>query len=201
MIERLEQIVGRTVSRETFDRLTLYTDLLTAENERQNLVSRGTIEGLWDRHILDSAQLARFQRRTDSSWADVGSGAGLPGIVLACLVKGPVTLIEPRRLRAVFLSQVIDKLGLNARVVAAKAERTSGNYDIICARAVTSVSKLLKISYHLSTRNSIWVLPKGKIGRTELVDARHTWQAEFHVEQSLTDSESVIITARDVRPK
>ncbi len=201
MIAELERVSGVTVSRETVERLEYYIVLLKGENQRHNLISRGTIEGVWDRHILDSAQLLRFQQGLGASWVDIGSGAGLPGIVVACLTDGPVTLIEPRRRRAAFLSEVIDKLGLNARVAAVKAERASGKYVMITARAVASVSKVLEISHHLSTRKSRWVLPKGKSAHTELAEAQLAWQGVFHVEQSLTDPESQIIVARDVRAK
>ena len=63
------------------------------------------MDALWERHVLDSAQLVRFEPEPGASWIDIGSGAGLPGIVIACLVDGPVTLVEPRRLRANFLEQ------------------------------------------------------------------------------------------------
>jgi 16S rRNA (guanine527-N7)-methyltransferase len=92
--------LGRDVSRETLDRLERYADLLRSESAKQNLVSASTLDRLWDRHILDSAQLVKFAPRPDLSWVDIGSGAGLPGIVIAALVTGPVTLVEPRRLRA-----------------------------------------------------------------------------------------------------
>lgn len=201
MIAELERVSGVAVSRETLERLETYVELLKAENQRQNLVSRGTLEAIWQRHILDSAQLLRFRKSADATWLDIGSGAGLPGIVIACLTNGPVTLVEPRRLRAVFLSEVIDKLGLGARVQAVKAERASGNYAMITARAVASLSKVLEISHHLSTRKSCWVLPKGKSALAELAEARNAWQGVFHVEQSLTDPDSQIIVARDVRAK
>lgn len=201
MITDLERVSGLAVSRETVERLEQYISLLKEENQRQNLISRGTEESLWERHILDSAQLLRFQERPDQFWVDIGSGAGLPGIVIACLTGGPMTLIEPRRRRAEFLGEVIDKLGLDARVEAVKAERASGKHGMITARAVASVSKVLEISHHLSTRKSIWVLPKGKSALSELAEARSAWQGVFHVEQSLTDPESQIIVARDVRAK
>src|SRR5207253_7809682 len=124
------------------------------ESQRQNLVSAPTLDRLWERHIFDSAQLVRFEPHAGASWVDIGSGAGLPGIVLACLVEGPVTLIEPRRLRAEFLHKVCESLGLNASVVAAKVERAEGRYDVITARAVASLTHLLKISAHLSTRKT-----------------------------------------------
>ena len=201
MIDDLELISGIAVSRETVERLETYVAVLKAENQRQNLVSRGTLEAVWERHILDSAQLLRFQDTPGASWVDIGSGAGLPGIVISCLAEGPVTLVEPRRLRAAFLGEVIDKLGLNASVQAVKAERASGKYEMITARAVASISKVFEISHHLSTRKSCWVLPKGKSARSELAEARSAWQGVFHVEQSLTDPESQIIVARELRAK
>ena len=94
MKERLESVLARDVSRETLDRLEVYESLLCDEATRQNLVSRGTLDHFWDRHILDSAQLLRFNPRPGASWVDIGSGAGLPGIVLAILTDGPVTLVD-----------------------------------------------------------------------------------------------------------
>ena len=126
MIERISRVAGRNVSRETFEKLNAYAALLREESGRQNLVSASTLAELWDRHILDSAQLVRFEPRAGASWADVGSGAGLPGIVIACMVDGPVTLIEPRRLRAEFLHKVSESLRLNVEVFVGKAERAEG---------------------------------------------------------------------------
>ena len=201
MIAALERVTGRNVSRETLERLEAYAALLTEESGRQNLVSASTREALWDRHILDSAQLVRFEPRPAMSWVDVGSGAGLPGIVIACIVQGPVTLIEPRRLRADFLHRVSESLGLNAAVVLGKAERAEGKYDVITARAVARLSELLRISAHLSTKNTVWALPKGRSAEVELVEARQSWQGVFHVEQSATDTDSKIVVATGVRAR
>ncbi len=104
----------------------------------------------------------RFEPHAGSSWVDVGSGAGLPGIVIAILAKGPVVLIEPRRLRAEFLHKLCESLDLNASVYAGRAERAEGKFDVITARAVASLMQLLKISAHLSTRKTVWALPKGR---------------------------------------
>ena len=201
MIERLEQVAGRPVSRETFRKLEAYVSMLRAESGRQNLVSASTLAQLWDRHILDSAQLARFEPRRETSWADIGSGAGLPGIVIACLVDGPVTLIEPRRLRAEFLHSVVESLRLNALVVSSKAERVEGHYDVITARAVASLSNLLRLSQHLSTGKTVWALPKGRGAQSELAEARRSWQGVFHVEQSVTDADSSIVVASAVKAR
>ena len=201
MIERLEHVAGRIVPRETFEKLDAYATLLREEAGRQNLVSAATLDHLWERHILDSAQLVRFEPHSGASWADIGSGAGLPGIVIACIVAGPVTLIEPRRLRADFLHRVCESLGLNASVVQGKAERAGGKYDVITARAVTRLGQLLGISAHLSTRNTVWALPKGRGAEEELAEAKQSWQGVFHVEQSVTDADSKIVVATGVRAR
>ena len=96
MIEHLAAVSGRTVSRETLVLLERYADLLREEAAKQNLVSAASLDALWERHIFDSAQLVKFAPDMASSWVDIGSGAGVPGIVIATLVEGPVTLVEPR---------------------------------------------------------------------------------------------------------
>jgi 16S rRNA (guanine527-N7)-methyltransferase len=201
MIERLAQVAGRPVSRETFERLECYVALLQEESARQNLVSATSLAHVWDRHILDSAQLVRFEPLPQSSWIDIGSGAGLPGIVVASLVEGPVTLVEPRRLRADFLHRACESLKLNAIVRCERVERTSGTFDVLTARAVTELSALIEISQHLSTRKTTWVLPKGRNAAAELSRAQQTWQGAFHVEQSATDADSRIIVGTDVRKR
>jgi 16S rRNA (guanine527-N7)-methyltransferase len=201
VIDRLSKVARRDVSRETFERLEAYAAMLREESGRQNLVSVSTLGRLWDRHILDSVQLVRFEPHAGASWADVGSGAGLPGVVIACIVEGPVTLIEPRRLRADFLHKVCESLRLNAAVVQAKVERAQGKYDVITARAVAKMGQMLNISAHLSTRKTVWALPKGRRAEAELAEARRTWQGVFHLKQSVTDPASFIVVGTDVRAK
>ena len=201
MIERLAEVARRDVSRETFEKVEAYLSLLKQENERQNLVSAATLGSAWERHILDSAQLVRFEPRTGASWIDIGSGAGLPGVVIACLVGGPVTLVEPRRLRAEFLHKVAESLDLRTRIVCSKAKQVVGTYEVITARAVAKLGDLLKLSAHLSTRNTVWALPKGRNAVVELAEARKAWQGEFHVERSITDNDSWIVVGTGVRAK
>jgi 16S rRNA (guanine527-N7)-methyltransferase len=201
VIEDLERVAGRPVSRETFEKLEAYVAHLKIEAERQNLVSASTLDQVWQRHILDSAQLVRFEPCVGASWLDIGAGAGLPGIVVACLVDGPVTLVEPRRLRAEFLQATVNSLKLNATVHCAKVERITGLFDVITARAVAPLDKLLRISLHLSTRKTVWALPKGRNAQGELAEAQRAWQGEFHVEQSVTDEDSWIVVGTGVRAK
>jgi len=203
MRSAIEAVAGRDVSRETIDLLGRYVALLTQENERQNLIARSTIDDIWQRHIADSAQLVRFAPRPDSSWLDIGSGAGLPGLVIAILTEGPMTLVEPRRLRVEFLARAVQALGLSGRVAvhAAKVERIAGKFDVITARAVASVDSLLSISHHLSTDKTLWLFPKGKSAQSELDEARAKWQGDFRLETSLTSDEAAILVASGVRRK
>jgi len=199
VIEAVAQAAGRPVSRETFDKLREFTRLLEDESARQNLISVATLGALWERHIIDSAQLVRFEPQRGSTWIDIGSGAGLPGVVIACLVEGPVTLAEPRSLRARFLEQTVKTLGLRATIIQYKAERINGSYEVITGRAVASMTRFLTMCDHLSTGKTCWVLPKGRSAQSELEEARRSWQGVFHVEQSVTDPDAKIVVGTGVR--
>lgn len=188
------------VSRETIAKLEHYQQLLIDENTRQNLVSAASLQTVWERHILDSAQLAGLGQ--DGSWADIGSGAGLPGIVIACLLGGPMSLIEPRRLRADFLRHAVSELGLkNIGIHCAKVERVTGVYDVITARAVAPLGRLLAMAAHLSHRGTRWVLPKGKSAKSELAEARLSWHCEALEVPSLTDPDATILILTNVEAK
>ena len=203
MTNLIEAAVGRAVSRETLGLLEQYANLLLAENARQNLIARSTVDEIWTRHIADSAQLVRFAPRPDSSWLDIGSGAGLPGLVISILSDGPVTLVEPRKLRADFLLRAADSLGLSGRVTVhcVKAEKLASQFDVITARAVATLADLLRISEHLSTDKTLWLFPKGKSARLELDEARRAWQGNFRLEPSMTSQEAAILVASEVRRK
>jgi len=199
VIDKLVRAAGRPVSREAFERLQRYAGLLAEESRRQNIIAASTVDRIWERHILDSAQLIRFEPHGGSSWADIGSGAGLPGVVVACIVEGPVTLIEPRKLRAQFLRTVIEELELGAAVECRKVEKVEGRFDVITGRAIASLTQFLRISHHLSTKKTVWALPKGRGAQSELAQALCTWQGVFHVEQSVTDQDSYIVVGTGVR--
>ena len=203
MIEALERSAGRPVSRETFALLETYVERLKTANNSQNLVSASTLDDIWQRHILDSAQLVRFEPRPGASWVDIGSGAGLPGIVIAALVTGPVTLVEPRRLRATFLEETVAASGLSDRVTihASKIENVRGRFDVITARAVAPLARLLGMGLHLAHSETIWALPKGKSAKSELAEAQRSWQCEARSEISCTDPHAAILVLSKVKAK
>lgn len=190
------------VPRETLERLDAFAALLRDENERQNLVSAATIDRIWTRHIADSAQLLRFAPSGDASWIDLGTGAGFPGLIVAALHNGPVTLVEERRLRADFLRRAAQLLQVNVEIVDTKAERIPPRaFDVISARAFAPLPKLLELGTAFSTTNTVWLLPKGKNAAAELEALDPSWQGEFRLEPSLTDPHAQIIVAQGVRRK
>ena len=117
------EMLGQVVSRETLATLERFAEILIAENQVQNLISKSTEADLWTRHLADAAQLIGYAPE-GASWIDIGSGAGLPGLVIAMLTDAPVTLVEPRRLRAEFLARAVEVLGLgNVTVMQTKGEQ------------------------------------------------------------------------------
>lgn len=198
-LQALEEMLGRDVPRETSDRLERYTALLLEENQRQNLIASGSEATLWSRHILDGAQLLSLGGEK-GDWLDIGSGPGLPGLVIAILGGRPMTLNEPRRLRADFLRRVVADLGLpGVEVEECKVERLSGRFDKITARAVARLDRLFAMACHLAHSETKWVLPKGERAESELDEARRTWQGSFHLVPSRTHPASAVVIAEHVK--
>ena len=186
----------------TLARLDLLVELLRAESARQNLVSAASLEQVWVRHLADSAQLLRVSRETPRGpWLDLGSGAGFPGLVIAlCRPAVEVVLVESRTKRIGWLESAIDELGIaNAYVVRGRLEAMETiPAAVISARAFAPLPQLIAVSARFSTPQTQWLLPKGRNGRQELLEMPKTIQTMFHVEQSLTDDESVILVGRGV---
>lgn len=190
------------VPRETLERLETFVALLQAENARQNLVSAASLEQVWARHIVDSAQLLRFAPSDDWPWLDLGTGAGFPGLVLATLRPGRFTLVEARRLRADFLTRCSEALGLTDRVTirCSKLESVpTETFGVISARAFAPLGRLFDLAERFAASTTRWVLPKGKNAKSELEAAESLWQGDVRLEPSLTDPDAQIIVAEQVR--
>ncbi|MEA3014692.1 MAG: rRNA (guanine527-N7)-methyltransferase [Sphingomonadales bacterium] len=188
------------VPRETMERLDAFAALLRQESEQQNLVSKASLDQLWLRHFADSAQLLAFAPSPWASWVDLGSGAGFPGLVVALLHEGEVTLVEERRLRFDFLHRAAEALGVRVEILAAKVERLAPRpFDVISARALAPLPRLLDLGTGLSTTKTIWVLPKGRNAETELAALDASWQGEFRIEASVTNPDAGIVIAQGVQ--
>lgn len=177
-------------------RLETLVALLREENRRQNLVSQASLDHIWLRHIVDSAQLlTHVPRETSGAWMDLGTGSGFPGLVIAALQPERVVLmVESRARRIEWLERARIALGLShAHVIGQRLEMVeTRNAAVISARAFAPLDRLLSLSARFSTSDTIWLLPKGRSAQQELQDLR-AWRHMFHVEQSLTDPEAGII--------
>jgi 16S rRNA (guanine527-N7)-methyltransferase len=178
------------------DRLGRLVAMLAEANRQQNLVSRGSLEHVWQRHIVDSAQLLAVSRGTSGAWLDLGTGAGFPGLVIAALQpERPVVLVDSRRLRTEWLGRAVEALDLpRVDVVLSRVEDLPlRRYAVISARAFAPLARLLELSARFSTPQTLWLLPKGAKARHELRELGEKWQHTFHVEQSLTDSAAGVL--------
>lgn len=177
-------------------RLEQFIDLLAAENARQNLISNKSLESVWQRHIADSLQLLAHVPRETSPWMDLGSGAGMPGLVLA--IARPdleIHLVESRKKRVQWLEGVAKHFGLEkCHVHGSRLENVeSAPMRVICARAFAPLGKLLSLSARFSTQETVWLLPKGRSAGQELMEQPESVRKMFHVEQSATDPQAGIM--------
>lgn len=177
------------------DRLKRFVDLLVDENRVQNLIAPSTIPQIWVRHVVDSAQLLDLVPATWSTWLDVGTGGGFPGLVIAILAPDrKVAMVEPRRKRAEFLESIAATLSLpNASVRHMRVEALATSFDIISARAVAPLPKVLSGAAACAGKSTIWVLPRGSVDMTATERLRSLKSTMFHVEHSVTDPASAIL--------
>lgn len=179
-------------------RLEQLITLLEEENQRQNLVAAATLPSVWQRHIVDSAQLvplARAQVGITGPWLDLGTGAGFPGLVLALLLpEVEVIMVESRARRVDWLERACAALGLgNGRVIKSRLELVESRpCQVISARAFAPLDRLVELAARFSTADTLWLLPKGRSARQEVEQLRG-WQHTFHVEHSITDPEAGIV--------
>jgi len=180
-------------------RLDHLAAIVAAESAQQNLIARSTLDAIWVRHIIDSVQLVALG--PDGLWIDIGTGAGFPGLAVAAVEpQREMILVEPRRLRADFLRDAAEKLGLsNVTIIAAKVESVRDKAKVISARAVSRIGALFASAGQCANNETIWLLPKGRNTDEEVAEARRTWHGVFHVEQSITSPDSAIVIARGVR--
>ncbi|XBQ17208.1 MAG: 16S rRNA (guanine(527)-N(7))-methyltransferase RsmG [Oceanicaulis sp.] len=188
------------VSRETLDRFQTWRDLLEETNAHTNLVGRSTVADFWARHALDSWQV--FELAPDAPrWVDLGAGAGFPGLAIAfglmdrSVTGGHVTLVDSVGKKAAFLSRVIGATGAPARALAVRAESLDPvpEADVVTARAMAPLDKLLGYVAPYVENGALALLPKGARYHEELTRARKSWTFEVEVIPSRTSPEAAIL--------
>jgi len=191
--------LGFIVSRETFARLETYAALLEKWQNTINLVSKSTLADLWQRHFLDSAQLYPLVKDTDGILADIGSGAGFPGLVLSILGKGDVHLVESDIRKAVFLREVARSCDASVHVHACRIEEAPvQDAAVVTARALAALPQLLDYTAPLLKGGGICVFLKGRIVDEEITTAQKDWEFSVEKQGSITGDEGVVLVLRDV---
>ena len=197
--EEAREYCRRFADGAAMERLEQFVRLLRLENERQNLVSRATLDSVWQRHIADSIQLLAHVSRETSPWLDLGTGAGFPGLVIAVVRPDwDLRLVESRKRRVEWLDSVRIALDLpNCQVIGKRLELVDSFLAAtISARAFAPLEKLLSLSARFSKPSTCWLLPKGRSAAQELSELDARTRKMFHVEQSATDESAGIIIGR-----
>ncbi|AEI38068.1 MAG: 16S rRNA (guanine(527)-N(7))-methyltransferase RsmG [Zymomonas mobilis subsp. pomaceae] len=197
------------ISRETVEKLDAFVACLLTEMAHQNLIARSTVDSLWGRHIVDSAQLLPLAKAEISgkppypkNWLDLGSGAGFPGIVIAILSDIAVTLVESRRKRVEFLQKASEAARTPVTILGQRLENIEPQaFDIITARAFAPLDKLWRIATPFAHKNTLWLLPKGQNATAELEETRKLWQGAIRIVPSATDPQSAVIVAKNIHPQ
>jgi 16S rRNA (guanine527-N7)-methyltransferase len=187
------------VSRETLQHLQAYADLLTAWNPRINLVGPRTLDDLWRRHILDSAQLRPLVPAQTRTLVDLGSGAGLPGLILAVLGVSQVHLIESDSRKCAFLREAARITGTEVIVHPRRFEEVRDlKADVVTARACAALPKLLDHAERFIDRHSILLFLKGQNLGEELTEARKVWHMREMLHPSASDPSGTILHLEEV---
>lgn len=186
------------VSRETLDRLAAYVDLLSRWNERINLVGRNTMGDVWRRHILDAAQLYPLLSTQARVLVDLGSGAGLPGLVLAIMGVPEVHLVESDLRKAAFLREAMRVTGTTTTIHAGRIEKISGfPADVITARALAPLDQLIDLSEKFRTNRTLCLFLKGEAADDELAAARRRWTMTVERIPSRSNPAGFILKAKE----
>ena len=191
------------VSRETIEKLRSLEELLIKWNPAINLVSKSTIANVWERHIIDSAQIYALAPHR-GHWVDLGSGGGFPGLVIACMSSEirsdlRVTLVESDQRKSTFLRMVSTQLALNATVVCQRIEQTQPlSADILSARALAPLPALLAFAQRHLAPGGVCLFPKGASWKQEVEAARKDWHFEVENHKSITDDDGAILAVKAI---
>lgn len=193
------------VSRETTELLQVYAALLEKWSAKINLVAPGTIAQLWDRHILDSAQVFTLAPRSASTWVDLGAGGGLPGLVCAILAREKMpdckfVLIESDQRKAAFLMTATRELGLTqVQTLAHRIEAAiPQGAQVVTARALAPLPQLLALVTRHLVPGGVALLPKGRTYAEELEAARREWHFDATAHISQTDPMARVLEIKEI---
>jgi 16S rRNA (guanine527-N7)-methyltransferase len=187
------------VSRETQERLEAFTALLLAWNRTINLIARGDEANVWQRHIVDSLQLIPHIPAQANSAIDLGSGGGLPGLVLAIATGLPFTLIESDQRKCAFLREATRATAAQVTVLCERIERAElPPTSLVTTRALAALPNLLPLAARFLTKDGILLALKGRNVDNEITAAQHDWHLKIRRETSRTDAAATLLIITEV---
>lgn len=198
-----QEIASRfNVSRESFQRLTRYVDLLTAWQSKINLIGPSTVADIWSRHILDSLQLLPSLPEGATVLAELGSGAGIPGIPLGIVSGLELHLYESNAKKAAFLGEALRRTGTKGTVHNIRIETLARlanipKVDVVVARALAPLPLLLDYAAPFLSGGAVGLFHKGQDVDIELTEATKYWKLEFLRHPSICDSRGVILEVKE----
>lgn len=192
------------VSRETIEHLKIYADMLREWNGIQNLVSKRSLTYLWQRHFLDSAQLAHYFPTTARSLVDLGTGAGFPGLVLSEILRNRdyfrTVVYESTEKKCRFLEAVTRRLDLNVEIRNSRVEDARDEvFDIVTARALAPLPDLLAYAQRFFGHNTNGLFLKGQNIASELTEAHKSWKMTTRQHPSISDPSGIILEVRELK--
>lgn len=198
-----ESIIKFNVSRESFEKLQILAKLLLEWQKHFNLIAPATIPNLWERHILDSVQLLPLLPPGLKAIADLGSGAGFPGLVLAATQSATVHMFEANGKKAAFLSEALRQMKCGGivhreRLEPLKAPRNMPPVQLVTARAFAPLTQLLGMAAPFMAEGTTALFHKGQDVDTELREAANSWRLVYNRVPSETDSLSVILEVKEL---
>lgn len=189
-----------SVSRETFEKLSIYHDQLIKWQKSINLVGPSTLDNIWERHFKDSIQLLPLIKNDNSIKIDLGSGAGFPGLLLAICGIANIQLIESDGKKIVFMKEVARLTETKIEMHQSRIESVSlPTASYIFSRALADVSSLLRLSTKFVSHGTICLFHKGKNWANEIEDAKKNFEFSYEALPSVTDSEGVILKLSDIQ--
>lgn len=196
-------ISAPSVSRETLMKLRQYAALARQWNEALDLFAPTSINAFWMRHILDSLQLLPLIPRSADTAIDIGSGGGLPGLVLAIALAPDLefTLIEANRRKAAFLREAARVTDTKLTIAASRVEDQDIGADVVTARALAPLSRLLAMAFPHLNQGGICLFPKGASASTEIEQCTRTWLFDVDCIPSRTHRDATILRVANLRPK